>query len=215
VNGGTVHVNNIPTGSILVGTTSAHIGINSGDPFFTIEVHQPDGQKAFALVDRFNYRWAMACNHINTLNNGQGIALDFYYNNAGRGRFQYWDGAYVVLSDGRMKEGVEPMEPVLEKVGKLRAVKYEAIRHNPQRESSIGMIAQEVEPLFPLMVRKVKDHDGSNRAIPDALVMDYSGFGVLAIRALQEQREQLQLLEGEARDLLERLEELEIALDEN
>ncbi len=44
-NGGTVYVNKIPTGSVLVGTTSSHIGINSGDPFFTIEVHQPNGQK--------------------------------------------------------------------------------------------------------------------------------------------------------------------------
>ena len=85
LDGGTVNLNKIPTGSILVGTTSSHIGINNSNPFFTIEVYQPNGQKAFTLVDAYNYRWAMAANHINTLNNGQGIALDFYYNNIGRG----------------------------------------------------------------------------------------------------------------------------------
>jgi hypothetical protein len=215
VNGGTVHINKIPTGSILVGTTSSHIGINSGDPFFTIEVHQPNGQKAFTLVDVNNYRWAMACNFINTLNNGTGVVLDLYYNNVGRGRFQYWNGAYVVLSDGALKDDVEPMEPVLEKVGKLRTVKYEMIRHNPQHEKSIGMIAQEVEPHFPLLVRSVNSPGGGEEAIPDGLVMDYSGLGVVAIKALQEQHHQLQALERERQDLLDRLEALEKALDDH
>lgn len=214
LDGGTVYINKIPTGSILVGTTSSHIGINNpgGNPFFTIEVNQPNGQKAFTLVDAYNYRWAMACNHINTTNNGQGVALDFYYNNVGRGRFQYWDGNYVVLSDGRVKKKVEPMEPVLDKIAKLRPVHYEMIRNNTAHEKAIGLIAQEVKPLFPLMVRQVNDHNRNGEALTDALVMDYSGFGVLAIKALQEQQQQLNILEKEKKDLLERLARLEQAL---
>jgi hypothetical protein len=212
--GGSVSINKIPTGSILVGTTSSHIGINSGDPFFTIEVHQPNGQKAFSLVDQYNYRWAMGCNFINTLNNGTGVVLDFYYNNTGRGRFQYWNGAYVVLSDRKVKEDIKPLEAVLEKAGRLRTVKYENLRHNPDHHKSIGMIAQEVEPLFPQMVRKVRDRHGADPPLPDALVMDYSAFGVLAVKALQEQRLQLQQLAEEQAELLKRLEDLEEALGE-
>lgn len=207
--GGTVFVNKIPTGSILVGTTSAHIGINSGDPFFTIEVHQPNGQKAFTLVDQYNYRWAMACNFINTLNNGTGVALDFYYNNSGRCRFQYWNGALVQFSDGRLKKDIEPMEPVLEKVKKLHPVRYEMTRNNPSHVKNIGLIAQEVKPLFPLMVRQINDQSDKNQPRPDALVMDYSSFSVLAIKALQEQHKQVQELEKEKQELLERLVQLE------
>lgn len=217
VDGGTVYINKIPNGSILVGTTSSHIGINQPpdrpNPFFTIEVYQPNGQKAFALVDYYGYRWAMACNHINTLNNGQGVALDFYYNNAGKGRFQFWDGKYIVFSDGRLKKDIEPMQPVLQKVNKLRTVSYEMTRNNPNHEKAIGMISQEVQPLFPLMVRKVPDHSGKNQAIPDALVMEYSSFGVLAIKALQEQQVQLKSLEKEKQDLLDRLAQLETRLN--
>ncbi len=211
--GGTVYINRIPTGSILVGTTSSHIGINNSNPFFTIEVYQPSGQKAFTLVDAVNNRWAMACNYINTVNNGNGVALDFYYNNVGRGRFQFWNGAYVVLSDGKLKKDIEPMPPVLENVNKLRTVRYEMTRNNPQHEKAIGMIAQEVKPLFPLMVRQVSDPSGNNQALPNALVMDYSSFGVLAIKALQEQQEQLNALEKEKRELMDRLLALERALN--
>lgn len=215
VNGGTVFVNKIPTGSILVGTTSSHIGINNSNPFYTIEVYQPHGQKAFTLVDVYNNRWAMACNFINTLNNGTGVALDFYYNNAGRGRFQFWNGQYVVLSDANLKKDIEPMEPVLEKVKKLRPVEYEMTRNNPQHSKSIGMIAQEVQPLFPLMVRKINDANLNGQAVTDAMVMDYSSFSVVAIKALQEQQKQLHALDKEKEELLERLAKIEFQLNSN
>jgi len=61
-------------------------------------------------------------------------------------------------------------------------------------------------------VAQVPDHSGNNQALRDALVMDYSGFGVLAIKALQEQHEQLNALENEKKELLNRLAALELEL---
>lgn len=207
--GGTVFINKIPNGTVLVGTTSSHIGINNPYPFYTIEVYQPSGQKAFAMVDAYNNRWAMGVNWTNTLNNGTGMMLDLYYNNVGRSRFQYWDGNLIVLSDQRMKKEIMPMEPVLEKIKKLQPVRYEMIRNNPRHEVSVGMIAQDVKPLFPLMVHQVTDHNRNGQPVKDALVMDYSGFGVLAVKALQEQLVQIRALEDEKAALLERLQALE------
>jgi len=211
LDGGTVYINKIPTGSILIGTTASKIGINNPgvNPFYTIEVNQPNGQKAFTLVDNYNNRWAMACNHINTLDHGTGVALDFYYNNAGRGRFQFWDGNYVVLSDRRMKDDIQPLESVLSKIKNLRTVRYEMARNNPNHQKSIGMIAQEVQAVFPQLIRQITDHNRNSAPINDALVMDYSSFGVLAIKALQEQERQLQDLEKEKQELLNRLAVLE------
>jgi len=211
LDGGTVYINKIPSGSILVGTYASRIGINNPgvNPFYTIEVNQPSGQKAFTLVDVYNNRWAMACNFINTLNNGTGVVLDFYYNNVGRGRFQYWDGNYVVLSDRRMKEDIQPMEPILNKIKNLRTVRYEMARNNPNHQKSIGMIAQEVQAVFPQLIRQITDHNRNNAPINDALVMDYSSFSVLAIKALQEQERQLLELEKEKQELLNRLAALE------
>jgi hypothetical protein len=212
---GTVYINNIPNGTVLMGTTSTHLGINNTNPFYTIEVYQPNGQKAYSMVDAYNYRWSMAANFINTLNHGTGVVLDLYYNNVGRSRFQYWDGGLVVLSDERVKKDIKPMEPVLGKLKQLQAMRYEMIRHNPKHEKSIGFIAQDVRPLFPTMIHQVKDHNEGGEPLNDALVMDYSGFGVLAIKALQEQQKQLQALEKQKLQLLDKLEKLESALGEN
>jgi hypothetical protein len=215
LNNGTVYINKIPSGSILIGTTATRIGINNPgvNPFYTIEINQPSGQKAFSLVDIYNNKWSMACNFINTLNNGTGVALDFYYNNSGRGRFQYWDGNYGAFSDREVKEDIKEMETVLEKIKNLRTVRYEMIRNNPDHQKTIGMLAQEVLPVFPQLVRKVSDHY-PKEPISDALVMNYSGFGVIAIKALQEQAEQLEKLEKEKRELVARLMVLEKLLGE-
>jgi hypothetical protein len=101
------------------------------------------------------------------------------------------------------------MENILPKVGMLRPVRYEMIRNNPSHVPSIGFIAQEVEPLFPLMVRQVVDHQKNGPDIKDARMMDHTGFGVLAIKALQEQEKEILDLEKERQELLLRLEALE------
>ncbi|HSC53288.1 MAG TPA: tail fiber domain-containing protein [Phnomibacter sp.] len=211
VDGGGVMINQIPNGSVLVGTTSCRISINNpGEiPAYTIEVRQPADQKAFALIDVNNYRWAWKVQNTNTLDHGRGQTLDLYYNNGGEGRFQYWDGAYATFSDARMKEDIRPLEPVLDKMKKLRTVRYEMARNNPTHELSIGMIAQEVQPLFPTLVRQVVDHNDGRQPIKDAHVMDYSGFSILAIKALQEQEKQIRELQKQKEELLKRLEQLE------
>lgn len=214
VGGGTVFVNKTANSSVLMGTTSTHLGINSPNPFYTIEVYQPNGQKAFTLVDAYNYRWAMAANFINTLNNGTGVALDFYYNNVGRGRFQYWDGTYIVLSDERVKKDIRDFDPVLDRLKKLNPVRYEMIRNNPQHEKTIGLVAQEVQPHFPELVHKIVDHNRNDKPINDALVMDYSGFSVIAIKALQEQEHQILALQKQKHELLKRLKQLEVIVQE-
>lgn len=214
VDGGTVFINKTTNSSVLMGTTSTHLGINSPNPFYTIEVYQPGGQKAFGMVDVNGYRWSMASNFLNTINNGMGVALDLYYNNAGKGRFQYWDGAYIVLSDQRVKKDITAFEPVLDKLKKLNPVRYEMIRHNPKHEKNIGMIAQEVRVLFPSLVHTVVDHN-NGKPINDALVMDYSGFGVIAIKALQEQEKQILALQKERALLMEKLKTLEVAFAQN
>ncbi len=212
IDGGTVYINKTTNSSVLMGTTSTHLGINSPNPFYTIEVYQPHGQKAFGLVDAFNYRWSMAANFINTLNHGTGIALDFYYNNTGRGRFQFWDGNYIVLSDERIKKDIRDLDPVLDKLKKLNPVCYEMSRNNPNSSQTIGLVAQDVQPHFPALVHQIVDHNRDGKPIKDALVMDYSSFGVIAIKALQEQEEQILELQKQKQELLERLKQLEVSL---
>lgn len=208
VDGGTVYVNKTSNSTVLIGATNSHLGINSPNPFYTIEVYQPAGQKAFSMVDAYNNKWVMAVPGLN-YNNTFGIVMEFTYGTTGRGgRFQYWDGNYINFSDERVKQDIEDFEPVLGKLKLLKPSRYEMVRNNPKHMQSIGMIAQDVRPLFPSMVHQVRDQFPAN-PINDALVMDYSGFGVIAIKALQEQEMQIRMLEKERDELLARLLALE------
>ena len=97
---------------------------------------------------------------------------------------------------------------MLDRLKLMKPSRYEMVRNNPKHEQSIGLIAQDVRPLFPSLVHQVRDHYPAG-PINDALVMDYTGFGVIAIKALQEQERQLLELEKERDDLLARLLSLE------
>jgi hypothetical protein len=71
----------------------------------------------------------------------------------------------------------------------------------PDATVASGFMAQDLEEVFPHMVQYHIDPD---RGL-DAYTMDYSGFGVLAIKAIQEMRQNVSTLEA-------RIVELEAAL---
>ena len=87
---------------------------------------------------------------------------------------------------------------------KLEAVTY---RYNPEasdKKRSLGFIAQDVENMFPELVGSNADQDGKRY-----LALNYSGFGVLAVKAIQEQQQQISSLKKENTDLVKRIESLE------
>jgi len=110
--------------------------------------------------------------------------LDLYIQSGSNiGSFDYVSGVYTALSDRRMKENIQPMNPVLANVMKLQADNYTFIA-DPDHKPYFGFIAQEVEQIFPHLVTPPSEEQG--RA--SNYTMDYSGFGVLAIKAIQEQQ---------------------------
>lgn len=107
-----------------------------------------------------------------------------YSHNGYVGNFNPTTGAYTSVSDRRLKTAIEPLTGMLDKIAQLKPVRYEFIKGNTNREKSIGFIAQEVAPLFPELVRESND----GRTPESTMTMDYSGFGVVAIKAIQEQQ---------------------------
>ena len=103
------------------------------------------------------------------------------------------DGSWNQLSDRSLKSNIENVTNVLPLVQQLEVKKYH-YNDNSSSKKSIGLIAQEVEQIFPELVSKEKD--------ADLLGINYSGFGVIAIQAIQEQQEIIE-------DLKKRIEELE------
>lgn len=100
-----------------------------------------------------------------------------------RGLFDDASGIYTPLSDGRMKKDVERAENVLEKIARLAVKRYRFTGDTNSTRKNYGLLAQEVEQLFPEIVSHVTTDDGK-----DTYTLNYAAFGVLAIKAIQERQ---------------------------
>jgi hypothetical protein len=113
---------------------------------------------------------------------------------------------YDVSSDIRLKENITPLTSVLEKIERIRGVtfdwndRYAALGRSTGRRE-IGVIAQEVEAVFPELVTTWGDE--SYR------VVDYGRLTGVLIEGLKEQQAQIRDLRAQNSELKARLEALE------
>jgi Chaperone of endosialidase len=133
--------------------------------------------------------------------------LQLYFNDIFRGSFNNTTGAYTAVSDERLKTNIKPMTAMLDKINLLKPATYQ-FKNTTDKQEYNGFIAQDVMQIFPSMVT----HNVIKERNVDAYTMDYSGFGVLAIKGLQE----LQTIVTEQKQKIEtleaRLNKLETAL---
>jgi hypothetical protein len=120
-------------------------------------------------------------------------------------------GSWSVASDARLKRNVNDLDGALGSLLALRGVTFEytdpdAINERPGEQ--IGMIAQEVECIFPQWVEI--GSDGYRR-------LSIKGFEALAVEALRELRAEkdaeITALQQENDDLRQRLEAMEMAVN--
>lgn len=118
--------------------------------------------------------------------------FEFYKQGIKRGTINSTSGAYTAVSDETLKRNVRLMPAgILSKVMLLQPTTYQFARIIGDEGGSVGgddrfyngFIAQEVEKIFPELVFKGSDNPNQNY-----YTMDYSGFGVIAIKAIQEQQ---------------------------
>lgn len=132
--------------------------------------------------------------------------LSLYANSGFRGNFNPTTGAYTSVSDERVKMNIQPMPSVLAKVSKLQPSTYQYHQDGLMYDATVryGFIAQDVAQVFPHLVEY---HYEPERGL-DAYTMDYSGFGVIAIKAIQELQQNVNTLEA-------RIAQLEAALGQS
>src|SRR5262249_44721852 len=120
-------------------------------------------------------------------------------------------GNYWQVSDRSMKRDISSLENSLDRLMQLRAVSYH-FRNEPKNTPvSLGFVAQEVQPIFPEVVR---EQSNGVKAI------GYSELIPVTIRSIQElnqkveaggqkSEDRIQKLEAENAELKARLEKLE------
>lgn len=115
--------------------------------------------------------------------------------NGNLGQFSGTTGAYLSLSDLRLKTNIRQMESVLPRIKLLEAKRYEFKNNNPDHIQSIGFLAQDVQKVFPELIAVNTTNEG-NPEVEHQLGMDYSGLGVIAIKAIQEQQAEIEALKA-------------------
>lgn len=124
-----------------------------------------------------------------------GANLNFGFNGT-RISFISNTGAYTQVSDRRLKNNITPMKSVLSDVLKLKPVEYFYNESNSKFKSK-GFIAQDVQEVYPELVNESED--------TKMLAVQYIEFGVIAVKAIQEQQEMINKQQDQINSLIEEL----------
>ena len=130
--------------------------------------------------------------------------LNLFSNGFNVGGFDPVTGVYTSVSDRKLKKDIRRMSSILDKVNQLNPSRYVYRNNNPNNKESIGFVAQDVQDLFPELV-----HSSTDKSNEEILTLDYSGFGVLAIKAIQEQQKEIDNLKNENENLAKKMTNLE------
>ncbi|MGB1206095.1 MAG: tail fiber domain-containing protein [Chitinophagales bacterium] len=169
----------ITSGDLLVGSD---IAINTFNPQNSLHIKQTNANSSLRIEDQSNADY---------WENGIGLTTQnykFYFNGVIKADITDEDGAYVQSSDRKLKTDIEQLDNVLDKVMELKPSKYYYKESKARaKNKSYGFIAQEVQEIFPDIVRH--NEDDSN------LALAYDDFGILAIKAIQEQQTTIENVE--------------------
>ncbi|MBL0145889.1 MAG: tail fiber domain-containing protein [Chitinophagaceae bacterium] len=145
-----------------------------------------------------NLKWGMYVSSIDS-------SLNFYSNGSLRANIDRVTGVYTALSDRNRKKNIRSLSDVLEAVKQLPVYSYNYLDSKDEDRRMIGLMAQDVQSYFPELVYQRYDREKNN----PVLTMDYSGFGVIAIKAIQEQQKIIDDLKNRVELLTKRLDVIE------
>jgi hypothetical protein len=112
----------------------------------------------------------------------------------GNGNIQNANNSYGAISDIKLKENITDASPKLDDLLKVKVRNYNLIGDESKQ---LGVIAQELEEVFPSMIDETKDVDkeGKNLGTTTKSVK-YSVFVPMLIKAIQEQTQIIKDLEA-------------------
>ncbi len=153
-------INNVTEGRVQI------TGFSNGD------------QLSLRHPSSINLKWGLYVSSIDS-------SLNFYSNGSLRANIDRITGVYSALSDRNLKKNISVLQPVLSNISKLTPYLYNYSDANDRDRKAIGFMAQDVEPYFPDLVFHKKDRVTGE----PFMMMTYQSFGVIAIKAIQEQQE--------------------------
>ena len=108
-------------------------------------------------------------------------------------------------SDVRKKENITTVTDALTKVSQLRGVEFNW-KEKYGSKQDMGLIAQEVETVFPILISDSPDPEGAEKENEDGTpmkMMNYNGLFAVTVEAIKELKSKIETLEGESLKLKE------------
>jgi hypothetical protein len=106
----------------------------------------------------------------------------------GNGNVQNANNSYGGISDVKLKENIVDASPKLNKLMQVKVRNYN-LKGDYEQHKQLGVIAQELEQVFPSMVEEKPDRDADGNDLGTTTKsVKYSVFVPMLIKALQEQQ---------------------------
>lgn len=156
------------SGSFLVGTTSA---ISAGK----VSILGTSSTNTLCLQDGGSSNY-----NIRALNSGGTVTFNVLYN----GNVTNTNNSYGAISDIKLKENIVDASPKLANLMQVKVRNYNLIGDTTKQ---LGVVAQELETVFPSMVEETPDQDAEGNNIGTTTKsVKYSVFVPMLIKAIQE-----------------------------
>ncbi len=179
---------------VILATGGGYVGIGISNPLAKLHIKQP-GNSPFDGIRLEHPNSDYWETYLPVAGSGSTTHYSFARNGDLMAYIAGGNGSYTQISDRKLKKNIRKLEPVLDRVLQLSPSRYQFKNSPASAPASIGFIAQEVEPLFPEFV---SESDGTK-------ALAYANFGVIAIKAIQEQQELIKALQQRIEDLEARL----------
>ena len=179
---------------------TGNLGIKTPAPLAEVHLTQNDATIAGAGGMRFQWTtsyWKIFHSGIHFSFVDDGTRVAYVEGNTGN---------YVQPSDGHLKKNVTPITNVKDRMLQLRPVAYHYKQMKDTDKKTIGFIAQEVDQIFPEVVRTSED---------GYKALSYSDFAVLSVRAIQEQQEEIDAANARIEKLEQELETIKQMIRDN
>jgi len=173
-------------GGLVANDEQTRVGINNTTPLTDLHIVQQtdaSGDK----VRGIRIQRLVNTNHWRTLIDPSNNYV-FEFNDALYSYIEPVSATYVSSSDERLKKNIFSLPNLLDKILLLQPKTYQYIATADAGRYSYGFLAQDVEKLFPEFV--FTSENGTKG-------IAYSNFGVIAIKAIQEQQEIIKALQIE------------------
>lgn len=116
------------------------------------------------------------------------------------------DGSWNQLSDISLKHNIEELNPVINQIKQINVIQYNYIDNPDGCSKVLGVSANDVQKIFPQIVSSENDKG--------IVGIDYSKFGVISIKAIQEQQQIIEQQQQQIDLLQQQIDELRSILQE-